>query len=136
MVHVPVGEGGPGGGGGRGRGEGHHLLDGQPQLEPVQRVADPDLALDLGVGERGHDGARLDIGPARRHIPGHTGAMLDHYSFLNGIIILISPSRHPDPELQPGHDGRPVPQSEWCPSLHRFLEKLVSVSETEIGRNG
>ena len=72
MVHVPVGEGGPRGGGGRGRGEAHHLLDGQPQLEPVQRVADPDLALDLGVGERRHDGARLDICPARSNIPGDT----------------------------------------------------------------
>lgn len=69
VVHVPVGEGGPGGGGGRGRGEGDHLLDGQPQLEPVQGVADPNLALDLGVGERGHDGPGLDIGPASSDIP-------------------------------------------------------------------
>ena len=44
-------------------------LNGEPEFEPVERVADPDLALDLRVGERGHDCPRLDVGPARRNIP-------------------------------------------------------------------
>lgn len=39
----------PGGGRRRGAGQGHHLLDGQPELEPVQGIADPDLPLDLRV---------------------------------------------------------------------------------------
>ena len=69
VVHVPVGERGAGGGGGRGRGEADHLLDGEPQLEAVQRVADADLALDLGVGQRGHDGAGLHVGATRSHVP-------------------------------------------------------------------
>ena len=69
VVHVPVCERGAGGGGGRGRGEADHLLDGEPQLEAVQRVADADLALDLGVGQRGHDGAGLHVGATRGHVP-------------------------------------------------------------------
>ena len=69
VVHVPVRQRGAGGGGGRGRGEAHHLLYGEPQLEAVQRVADADLPLDLGVGQRGHDGAGLHVGATRRHVP-------------------------------------------------------------------
>ena len=40
---------GSGGGWCGGAGEGHHLLDGQAQLEAVQGVADADLPLDLRV---------------------------------------------------------------------------------------
>lgn len=58
-------------GAGRSRraGEGHHLLDGQPQFEAVQRVTDADLPLDFGVGQVGHDGAALHIGAAGCDVP-------------------------------------------------------------------
>lgn len=39
----------PGGGRGRGAGQRHHLLDGQPELEPVQGIADANFSLDLCV---------------------------------------------------------------------------------------
>ena len=58
-----------GGGRGRGAGEGHDLLDGEPQLEAVQRVADANLTLDLRVRQRRHDGTTLHVGTARRHVP-------------------------------------------------------------------
>lgn len=51
-------------------GERHHLLDGKPQLEAVQGVADADLPLDLRVRQVGHDGAALHVGATRRHVPG------------------------------------------------------------------
>lgn len=55
---------------GRRAGEGHHLLDGQPQFEAVQRVTDADLPLDLCVGQVGHDGAALDVCTTGGDIPG------------------------------------------------------------------
>lgn len=57
---------------GRGRraGEGYHLLDGQTQFEPVQRVADANLPLDLCVGQVGHDRTALYICTAGSNIPG------------------------------------------------------------------
>lgn len=39
----------PGSGRGRGAGQRHHLLDGQPELEAVQGIADANLPLDLCV---------------------------------------------------------------------------------------
>lgn len=54
---------------GRRAGEGHHLLDGQPQFEAVQRVADADLPLDLRVGQVGHDRAALHVGTACGDVP-------------------------------------------------------------------
>ena len=36
----------------------------------MQGVADTDLALDLRVGERGHDGTGLHVGTTRGDIPG------------------------------------------------------------------
>lgn len=62
----------------RGAGERHDLLDGEAQLEAVKRVADADLALDLGVGQSRHDGTALHISTARRYVP----------------------RRHPDPQLR------------------------------------
>lgn len=44
-------------------------MDGEAQLEPVQRVADANLPLDLCVRQVGHDGTALDVGPAGGHIP-------------------------------------------------------------------
>lgn len=41
----------PGGGRGRGAGQRHHLLDSQPELEPVQGIADANFPLDLCVRE-------------------------------------------------------------------------------------
>ena len=71
MVHFAVGQRGRHGvGRRRGAGQRHHLLNGQPQLEPVQRVADPDLTLDLGVCARWvHTGLATNnsvSGPAAR----------------------------------------------------------------------
>ena len=40
---------GPGRGRGGGAGQGHDLLDLQAQLQPMRRVADADLTLDLRV---------------------------------------------------------------------------------------
>lgn len=37
---------------GGGAGERHHFLDGQAEFEPVQRVADANLPLDLCVRQR------------------------------------------------------------------------------------
>lgn len=69
---------GSGGGGGRRAGKRDHFLDGQTKLEPVQRVADADLPLDLRVGQGRHDGAALHVGSARRHVPGwHSQPQLD-----------------------------------------------------------
>lgn len=70
----------PGRGGRRRAGQGHDLLDGEAQLQPVQRVADADLPLDLRVRQGGHDGPAFHIGPASGHVPG----------------------RHPHPELEAG----------------------------------
>lgn len=58
-------------GGGRGRraGEGHDFLDGEAQLEAVQRVADSDFSLDLRVRQCRHDGPALHVGSARRYVP-------------------------------------------------------------------
>lgn len=58
--------------------QGHHFLDGQAELEPVQRVADANLPLNLCVWQICHDSAALYIGTARCHVP----------------------RRHPDPQLQ------------------------------------
>ena len=71
---------------GGGAGQGHDLLDGQPQLQPVQRVADADLTLDLRVRQGGHDGAALHVGSASSHVPGW----------------------HPNPELGTGDPRRGV----------------------------
>lgn len=70
----------PGRGGRRRAGQGHDLLDGEAQLQPVQRVADADLPLDLRVRQGGHDGPAFHVGPASGHVPG----------------------RHPHPELEAG----------------------------------
>lgn len=51
-------------------GQRHHLLDGEPQLQPVQRVADADLPLDLRVRQVGHDGAALHVSATCSHVPG------------------------------------------------------------------
>ena len=47
---------------GGGAGQGHDLLDRQPQLQQVQRVADADLTLDLHVQQGRHDDAALHVG--------------------------------------------------------------------------
>lgn len=47
---------------GGGAGQGHDLLDRQPQLQQVQRVADADLTLDLRVQQGRHDDAALHVG--------------------------------------------------------------------------
>lgn len=57
--------------------EGHHFLDGQAELEPMQRVADANLPLNLCVWQIGHDCAALYVGTACGHVP----------------------RRHPDPQL-------------------------------------
>ncbi len=44
-------------------------LDGEAKLEPVQRVADPDLPLDFCVGQGRHDGSGLHVRPTCRHVP-------------------------------------------------------------------
>ena len=49
--------------------EGDHFLDGQAEFEPVQRVADADLPLDLRVRQVSHDGAALHVGTTGCHIP-------------------------------------------------------------------
>ena len=49
VVHVSISEGSARGWGSGGTGKGDHLLDGQPQLESMKRVGDPDLPLDLSV---------------------------------------------------------------------------------------
>ena len=36
------------------------------------------------------------------------------------------PSRHADPELQPGDNGGSVPEREGGPGLHCLLQQLVS----------
>jgi len=46
-----------------------HLLNGKPQLEPMQWVADPDLALDLLIRQCRHDRSALDVGTTRGHVP-------------------------------------------------------------------
>lgn len=56
-------------GGGWGTRQGHHLLDGQAELEPVQRVADANLPLNLCVWQICHDGAALYVGTACCHVP-------------------------------------------------------------------
>lgn len=64
-----------------------------------------DLPLDLLVGERGHDGAGLDVGAAGGHVPG----------------------RHAHPQLQPRHHGGSVPQREGRAGAHRLAQQLVAV---------
>ncbi len=69
----------------------------------MERIRDSDLALDLGVGQRGHDGAGLNVGAAGCHVPGG----------------------HADPELEPGDDGRAVPKCERRSGLHCLVEEFV-----------
>lgn len=64
-----------------------------------------DLPLDLLVGQRGHDGAGLDVGAARGHVP----------------------RGHAHPQLQPRHHRGPVPQRERRAGAHRLAEQLVPV---------
>ncbi len=49
--------------------EGDHFLDGQAEFEPVQRVADANLPLNLRVRQVSHDGAALHIGTTCCHVP-------------------------------------------------------------------
>ncbi|KAF9422725.1 hypothetical protein HW555_001719 [Spodoptera exigua] len=72
-------------------------------LIPGCKVPHTNLPLYLLVGERGHDGPGLDVGPAGGDVPG----------------------RHADPELEPGDDGGPVPQRERRARAHRLAQQLV-----------
>ncbi|RUS76770.1 hypothetical protein EGW08_015477, partial [Elysia chlorotica] len=47
-----------------------HLLDSQSQLEPVQRVRDADLPLDLRIRQGRHYGTAFHIRSARGYVPG------------------------------------------------------------------
>lgn len=69
VVHVAEGQGSPRSLGRRRRGQRHHLLYGEPELEPMERVADADLALDLRVAQGAHYGARFDVGSTGSHVP-------------------------------------------------------------------
>lgn len=82
---------------GGGAGEGHHLLDGQPQFEAVQRVTDADLPLDLCVRQVGHDGAALHVGTTGCHVPGwHSHPQLEGGRQQVQLKVKI---RHMDPDI-------------------------------------
>ena len=55
-------------------------------------------------------------------------------TLLGQKYLLSSPGGHSDPELQPGYNGGTVPQSKRRPRLHRLLQELVAVGETETGK--
>lgn len=78
--------------------ERNHFLNGQTEFEPVQRVTDTDLPLNLRVRQVGHDGAALHIGTAGCHIP----------------------SRHPDPQLGK-HRGDMFVQRNVCSGDKKLL---------------
>lgn len=104
--------------GGRGRwaGERHDFLDGQPKLQPMQRVADSYLPLDLCVRQRRHDGAALHVGAASGHVPGrHAHPQLSRgnrtYSrFIPGV--LSSSQTRNEPPAKPRRSVRPTGRRE------------------------
>lgn len=115
-------------------GEGHHLLDGQPQLEAVKRVADADLPLDLGVRQVGHDGAALHVGAAGSDVPGgHPHPQLEEGggSTVRSYRPTVPSVRVSRPYLQPGHHGGSVPGSEGKSLATRLLQQLVSAEKSK-----
>lgn len=98
--------------------QGHHFLDGQAELEPVQRVADANLPLNLCVWQICHDGATLYVGTACCHVPcRHPDPQLETEKLLNYRSVLLAKrpeihARHTSSHVTtvgPSHDakGRP-----------------------------
>jgi len=69
----------------------------------MQRITNADLSLDLSVRQSRHDRAALYVRLACCYVPG----------------------RHAYPQLEPGHDSRPVPRVKWNARLHRLLQQLL-----------
>lgn len=96
----------------------HDLLNRQPQLQPMQRVADANLTLDLCVWQGRHDGPTLHIGSAGSHVPG----------------------RHPNPQLETRRpQGYALHTVGWIHChiwnvLHpRLKERYTSSQTTTVG---
>lgn len=113
VVHVTERQGGPRRFGRGWRGERHHLLNGQSQLQTVQRVADSYLPLDLRVAQSTHYGTGFDVGSAGGNVP----------------------RGHAHPQFQPGHDRGTVPEGKRGTRFHGFREQLVSVITLPFRKN-
>ena len=69
----------------------------------MQRIWNADFPLNFSIAQSWHNGPGFDIGLAGRHVPGG----------------------HAHPKLQPGHNGRPVPQSERRARFHGLVQQFV-----------
>ena len=59
-------------------GEADHLVDGEAEFEAMERIADSNLPLDLGIRESRHDSTRFNIRTTGSNVPGrHTYPKLE-----------------------------------------------------------